>query len=162
MNAVLESHVAMNLRRLRRHRGWTLGDACTEVRSLGWPIRVSTLSKIETGQRKVTATEAAAFCDLYDVTLDDLVGGAADELDDITDGLVDDAVIAWTDVCAARSRVDGAARELNDANDTYMAALKALSGHVDAGLVDPVLDVLASRPRIAADLTDVIFKEVAR
>lgn len=57
------------LRALRRHRGITLADLATTT-----GVSESTLSRLESGQRRATLELLLPLARIYDVPLDDLVG----------------------------------------------------------------------------------------
>jgi len=61
--------VGPRLRALRRHRGITLADLATTT-----GISESTLSRLESGQRRATLELLLPLARTYDVPLDDLVG----------------------------------------------------------------------------------------
>ena len=61
--------VGPRLRALRKHRGSTLADLAAAT-----GISESTLSRLESGQRKATLELLLPLADTYDVPLDDLVG----------------------------------------------------------------------------------------
>nr|WP_246461049.1 XRE family transcriptional regulator [Nocardia transvalensis] len=61
--------VGPRLRALRRHRGLTLADLATRT-----GISESTLSRLESGQRRATLELLLPLSRTYDVPLDDLVG----------------------------------------------------------------------------------------
>jgi transcriptional regulator with XRE-family HTH domain len=61
--------VGPRLRALRKHRGITLADLSTTT-----GISESTLSRLESGQRKATLELLLPLADTYEVPLDDLVG----------------------------------------------------------------------------------------
>jgi transcriptional regulator with XRE-family HTH domain len=61
--------VAPRLRDLRRRRGHTLSDLAERT-----GISLSTLSRLESGQRRPTLDLLLPLARIYDVTLDDLVG----------------------------------------------------------------------------------------
>lgn len=61
--------VGARLRTLRRHRGITLADLATTT-----GISESTLSRLESGQRRATLELLLPLSRTYDVPLDDLVG----------------------------------------------------------------------------------------
>ncbi|RDI63532.1 helix-turn-helix domain-containing protein [Nocardia pseudobrasiliensis] len=65
---VLEA-VGPRLRALRRHRGITLADLAART-----GVSESTLSRLESGQRRATLELLLALARTYDVPLDDLVG----------------------------------------------------------------------------------------
>ncbi|GGX37040.1 DNA-binding protein [Streptomyces malachitofuscus] len=65
---VLEG-VGPRLRALRRHRGLTLADLATTT-----GVSESTLSRLESGQRRATLELLLPLARTYDVPLDDLVG----------------------------------------------------------------------------------------
>jgi transcriptional regulator with XRE-family HTH domain len=60
---------AARLRQIREHRGMTLTDVATKT-----GISKSTLSRLETGQRRPTLELLLALAQVYRVPLDDLVG----------------------------------------------------------------------------------------
>ncbi|WP_090052056.1 helix-turn-helix domain-containing protein [Lentzea fradiae] len=61
--------VGPRLRALRRHRGITLADVATTT-----GISESTLSRLESGQRRATLELLLPLARIYDVPLDELVG----------------------------------------------------------------------------------------
>ena len=61
--------VGPRLRRIRQARELTLGDVADST-----SISVSTLSRLESGERKPTLELLLALSGLYDLPLDDLVG----------------------------------------------------------------------------------------
>ncbi|MEV4400055.1 XRE family transcriptional regulator [Nonomuraea sp. NPDC049607] len=61
--------VGPRLRALRRHRGITLADLATTT-----GVSESTLSRLESGQRRATLELLLPLARVYDVPLDDLVG----------------------------------------------------------------------------------------
>ncbi|RJQ82917.1 XRE family transcriptional regulator [Pseudonocardiaceae bacterium YIM PH 21723] len=63
------SAVGPRLRALRRHRGHTLAEIAAET-----GISESTLSRLESGQRRPNLELLLPLAQLYDVPLDDLVG----------------------------------------------------------------------------------------
>ncbi|MER6583469.1 XRE family transcriptional regulator [Nonomuraea sp. NPDC001023] len=68
MDEVL-SAVGPRLRALRRHRGITLAELATTT-----GVSESTLSRLESGQRRATLELLLPLARVYDVPLDDLVG----------------------------------------------------------------------------------------
>ncbi len=60
--------VAENVKTIRRARDLQLEDVSKTLSSLGWPISVSTLSKIELGQRRVDVDDLIALAVALGVT----------------------------------------------------------------------------------------------
>jgi transcriptional regulator with XRE-family HTH domain len=70
----IEDVARRRLRSLRRARGWTLDDVASRCN-----IGASTISRIETGHRRLAIDNLADLARALDTTLDELIGDAADE-----------------------------------------------------------------------------------
>ncbi len=71
------------LRAERERRGWTQAELAEKVTALniGIGMHWTTIAKVEKGDRMVKVDEAVAFCDLFDVSLDAMLGrGQRDDL----------------------------------------------------------------------------------
>lgn len=67
------STVAATVRGLRRQHGLTLADLAARLTCLGHPIALNTLSKLETGARRITVDDLVALAAALDVTPHDLL-----------------------------------------------------------------------------------------
>lgn len=65
--------VAATVRALRRQRGLTLADLADRLTRLNHPITLNTLSKLETGARRITVDDLVALAAALDVTPHDLL-----------------------------------------------------------------------------------------
>lgn len=72
MTSDAAGRVGERLRALRRAAGRTLVDLAADT-----GISKSTLSRLESGERRLTVDQLAALADVYGVSLDDLVGRPA-------------------------------------------------------------------------------------
>ena len=59
-------HVAANVKRLRKERGWTLAQLSEQLESWGHRLTVPVLSKIELGDRGIDVDDLAAFVRAFD------------------------------------------------------------------------------------------------
>lgn len=68
--------IAERLRAAREQAGLSQGQVAVKL-----GMQRPTISEIEAGRRKVTAEEAGAFAELYDVSVSWLINGRAEEVD---------------------------------------------------------------------------------
>lgn len=87
-NGELESLVRKRVRALRVAHGWSLGELARRAN-----LSASTLSRIETGQRRLALDQLVTLARALDTTLDQLVESAAD---DVVTSPVIDAAHGWT------------------------------------------------------------------
>jgi transcriptional regulator with XRE-family HTH domain len=81
-NPVEAKAFGARIRELREARRWTQGQLLDLLVISGAPLSSSAtaaISRIESGQRNVTLFEAITLAELFDVTLDELVGVTCDE-----------------------------------------------------------------------------------
>jgi transcriptional regulator with XRE-family HTH domain len=72
--AGLGAIVARNVRAERARRGWKQSELGAH---LGWAV--STVSAVETGQRRLAVDDLPALCRVFDIPLAKLLDGAATE-----------------------------------------------------------------------------------
>jgi transcriptional regulator with XRE-family HTH domain len=68
----------------RERRGWSQAQMAKLLSDRGFPAHATTIAKIEAGDRSVQIDEAAAIADLFEVSLDTLVGRAVSTQNDFT------------------------------------------------------------------------------
>jgi transcriptional regulator with XRE-family HTH domain len=66
-------HVGPRLRALREGAGLSLSQACGELAACGLGLHRSALSRVERGERDITASALYAFADAYHVPVSALV-----------------------------------------------------------------------------------------
>jgi transcriptional regulator with XRE-family HTH domain len=69
-----EDHFSKRLRAERDDRGWTQAQLAEMLSEHGIPMHWTTIAKIEKGDRSVRIDEAAGIADLFDTSLDALLG----------------------------------------------------------------------------------------
>ena len=97
------------------------------------------LAKIEKGERAVRIVEAAAIADLFDVSLDSLLGrrdGLANDVADILNGLQHAAGKATLDVGAIHGAIEGWFMELGSLDFDGREALGEAGGQALKALAD--------------------------
>jgi transcriptional regulator with XRE-family HTH domain len=72
----VESGVRLRVRALRQERGWSLDDLAERCH-----LGPSTLSRIETGHRRLALDHLVSLARAFEVSVDDLLGGTDDEED---------------------------------------------------------------------------------
>ena len=72
-NTVHEKHLARRVREEREAREWTLESLAHAMTTAGCPMDRFTVHKIETGARKVTTSELAAFSKVFQRSADSLI-----------------------------------------------------------------------------------------
>jgi transcriptional regulator with XRE-family HTH domain len=109
-------HVAANVKRLRKERGWTLAQLSAQLEEAGHRLGVPVLSKIELGDRGIDVDDLAAFARVFEVD---------------PASLLDDPAIA---TCEALSRLWGqyrdAERRRRRAAEEANAELRAIAQRV--------------------------------
>lgn len=68
------ARVAANVRRLRHDQGMTLSDLSAALSALGRPMAVTTLSKVELGQRGIDVDDLVALAEALNVSVSTLLG----------------------------------------------------------------------------------------
>jgi transcriptional regulator with XRE-family HTH domain len=79
----IETYFRNRLKNERERRGWSLADMANRLSDKGINFHMTTVAKIEAGQRAVRIDEAAAIADLFEVSLDALLGRGAGLEDDL-------------------------------------------------------------------------------
>lgn len=127
----VDESVAANLRRLRLDRGWTLEEACNRLADLGWPTYFTTLSKIETRDRKVSLAEAAALARLYGVKVEELLTSPDDdEMQEDTAAICDLWIAAGARRDAAVARIEKLTAEFQEAEAEFSRVESQLRRHL--------------------------------
>jgi transcriptional regulator with XRE-family HTH domain len=70
----LEQLVGRNLRLLREARRWPLREVAERMKAFGYTWHQTVVAKIETGHRPLRLSEASDLANLYETTLDDILG----------------------------------------------------------------------------------------
>jgi transcriptional regulator with XRE-family HTH domain len=74
-----EDYFSKRVRTERERRGWSQADMAKMLTDKGIPMHWTTIAKIEKGDRSVRIDEAAGIADLFEVSLDVLLGRNRDE-----------------------------------------------------------------------------------
>ncbi|MCV7441230.1 helix-turn-helix transcriptional regulator [Mycobacterium paraense] len=70
-----DSHFGKRLRALRENRGWSQAETAKMLSDRGiQPMHPSTVAKIEAGDRSVRINEAVGIADVFEVSVDSLLG----------------------------------------------------------------------------------------
>jgi transcriptional regulator with XRE-family HTH domain len=69
-----EDHFAKRLRAEREHRGWSQAEMAKMLSDRGISMHWTTIAKIEKNDRSVRIDEAAGIADLFDTSVDALLG----------------------------------------------------------------------------------------
>ena len=69
-----EDHFAKRLRAEREHRGWSQAEMAKMLSDKGISMHWTTIAKIEKNDRSVRIDEAAGIADLFDTSVDALLG----------------------------------------------------------------------------------------
>ncbi|MFE6623251.1 helix-turn-helix domain-containing protein [Streptomyces sp. NPDC057740] len=125
--------VAENLARFRSASRKTTSDLAEHVSQLGVPMTASTVTKIETQQRRVTVDELVAFAAALNVSPVTLMLPASDEgRVPLADGLTANWYNAWTWMHGVAPLVDPSAKTFRPVslqwlaiNQPYLSAEKA-------------------------------------
>jgi transcriptional regulator with XRE-family HTH domain len=97
----------------RKRRDWSQAHLAKLLSDKGLPVHATTIAKIEAGDRAVRIEEAVAIADLWDVSLDALLGRNLDTKRDLTftiQALLESARHAYSQVAASEASL----RELTD------------------------------------------------
>jgi transcriptional regulator with XRE-family HTH domain len=125
-----EFHFGTRVRTERERRGWSQQELAKRLTDKGIPLYASTIAKIESEKkpRAVRLGEAAGIADLFEVSLDSLVGRkpSADRDLDYALGALMDAVYT------SRTELERSARSLRDRLEDIpaeFAGYETLAGH---------------------------------
>jgi len=72
-NDDVNRYVQENVRALRTERGWRLADLSERLQAAGRPMAISTLSKLERGERSVDAADLVALTEALEVPISRLI-----------------------------------------------------------------------------------------
>lgn len=82
-----EDRFRKRLRTEREHRGWSQSDMAKRLSDKGLPVHASTIAKVEAGSRMVRIDEAAAIADIFNISIDSLVGRRSALTNDLAQAL---------------------------------------------------------------------------
>ena len=77
-----DDYFSKRLRAEREQRGWSQADMAKRLSAKDIPMHWTTIAKIEAGDRSVRIVEAVGMADLFEVSLDALLGRSADPRND--------------------------------------------------------------------------------
>jgi transcriptional regulator with XRE-family HTH domain len=107
----IETYFRNRLKNERERRGWSQTDMANRLSDKGIHVHMTTIAKIEAGQRAVRIDEATAIADLFEMSLDALLGRGAGLEDDLAYSLRTLREVARR----ARGRIPSMAAEIADA-----------------------------------------------
>jgi transcriptional regulator with XRE-family HTH domain len=81
-NERVETEFRKTFRREREIRGWSQAHMAKLVSAKGLTVYPTTIAKIESGERAVRMDELVAVADLFEVSIDTLLGHSVDRADD--------------------------------------------------------------------------------
>ncbi|MFD0853994.1 helix-turn-helix domain-containing protein [Actinomadura adrarensis] len=69
--------VGLRVRALRQARSWTQPELAARLSKVGFEISAPSITRMEQGSRQTVSIDAAlALCDVFEVTLDDLISAS--------------------------------------------------------------------------------------
>ena len=157
MGEPMADRVASNVRRLRQHEGLTLEQLSAMLGDLGRPLGVTTLSKIELGQRGIDVDDLVALGLALNVPLDQLLADTSSEVIQQAEALLGE----WRERSAEERAVYRRYAERTQAawaaildfaassSDAYVAVDSHLVSKIDRRLPPPA--ELAKLKRVMAD-----------
>ena len=109
-----EDYFRKRLRVERELKGWSQSDVAKMLSDNGTAMHSTTIAKIEAGDRNVRIDEATAISDLFEVSLDGLLGrkGIEDDQSHALSVLADEAQKVLPDLMQIRERVWRAYQDL--------------------------------------------------
>ncbi len=140
--------------RERKKRGWSQAEVARKLQAKGIDnVHISTVSKIEAGDREIKLDEALAIAEIYGVSLDLLLGRKPQgqhNLRYLLDALTDDAFLSRTelqrrakslndrlrDIPPDYAGYDALAEHVREVTDHLDAAGRGLDGLVDESIKD--------------------------
>lgn len=144
----------------REHRGWSQADMAQMLLGKGiHPMHPTTIAKIEAGTRSVRINEAVGIAELFDVSLDTLVGhqsGAGRDLNYVLGALLDAVYTSRTGLQRIASSLRDRLQDLPvgfNGHDTLAEGGREVFGHLDA--------TRKALERLEGQLVAVVDKQVA-
>jgi transcriptional regulator with XRE-family HTH domain len=112
-----EAHFGMKVRAERDRRGWSQDELAKRLTEKGIPVYASTIAKIESEKkpRAVRLAEASAIADVFEVSLDRLLGRSVGRRQDLAytlRALLDTAELASSQITATHAALLERAGEL--------------------------------------------------
>ena len=130
-------HFAEQVRLARERNGWTQSELADRMSTKTDQVHWTTVAKMERGERSVRISEAAVLADLFDTTVDALLGRKArrgDETDYLVTTAVDTARRSGMELAAIQTALSDAFADIED-----IEGLEAL--HTAAARVDDALQL---------------------
>jgi transcriptional regulator with XRE-family HTH domain len=104
----VSAQLGARFREERERRGWTRQNIVNAFERRGLYVHITTITKIEAGNRAITIEELAAYADIYGVSMDALAGRATrSDFAWTISKLSSNAQRAARDVAAIADRVNG-------------------------------------------------------
>lgn len=138
----VETQFRERVRRERERRDWSQAELAKQLRDRGIAsIYTTTVAKIEAGERAVRIDEATALADIFDVSVDALLGRSASFQKDRLYAVQDAARQATAGVSAIKTTLMNVFPELSGLEFDNREAVTAAAGRAMAAL-DQAVDAL--------------------
>lgn len=147
----VETQFRERVRRERERRDWSQAELAKLLQDRGMPsVYPTTVAKIESGERAVRIDEATLFADIFDVSVDALLGRSASFQKDRLYAVQDAALQASAGVSAIATTLMNVFPELDGLEFDNREAVMVAAGRAQAALKEAVdaLMVVTGQPTI--------------
>jgi transcriptional regulator with XRE-family HTH domain len=129
-----DKHFGKRVKNERDHRGWSQADMAKKLSDHGiQPMHPTTVAKIEAGERSVRINEAVGIADLFEISLDSLLGRkprAERDLEYALGALLDAVYTSLEDIPADFAGYDTLARHGREVF-TYLNTAREVLGKLE-------------------------------
>ncbi|MGW5116469.1 helix-turn-helix transcriptional regulator [Streptomyces noursei] len=130
----MEDNVAERIKMEREVRGWSTVTLAEKMAAIGHPINQSAIWRIESGKprRRVNLDEALGFCEVFQITMEDLTAPPGQVANAHVRRLVGEYVekwVAWRELDKGMTRIKKQLDAYGEENPDQADLIKALLTH---------------------------------
>lgn len=130
----MEDNVAERIRMEREVRGWSTVTLAEKMAAAGHPINQAAIWRIESGKprRRVNLDEALGFCEIFQITMEDLTAAPGQVANAHVRRLVGEYVgkwVAWRELDKDMKRIKKQLDDYGEQNPDQAELIKSLLAH---------------------------------